>query len=112
MAKLTKWAVFMRAFLLSLIALQPGRIAAQSSAEVAAWAEAVSANTIDSFHRYLSEYPAGEFVGEAVTALRQLGAFGTAPTRQVQLPAAPAAPAAPAEPAGVPELPGSIEIYP
>ena len=74
MAKLSKWAIFMRAFIVALIASQPGRVDAQSRAEQSAWDQAQQQNTAQAYFRYLSLYPGGEFVSDALSALDRLGA--------------------------------------
>ncbi|MEM9320087.1 MAG: hypothetical protein AAGA70_13940 [Pseudomonadota bacterium] len=76
MAKLSKWAVFTRAFLMALIAASPARVGSQSSAEDQVWSEAQAANTTEGYNTYLSLHPDGAHVVEAVRALRSLGAFG------------------------------------
>lgn len=84
MAKLTRWAVFLRVFLLVLLAGQPGRAVAASAAEENAWRAAQSQNTAAGYYRYLARYPTGEYVSSAIAALARLGAMGqAAPGRQV-----------------------------
>ncbi len=75
MAKLTKFAIFTRAFLLALLAASPARVGGQSSDEEALWQRALEANNVEGYHAYLSIHPDGAYVLEAVDALRRLGAF-------------------------------------
>lgn len=98
MAELSRWAIFVRAFLLSLLAASPTRVGGQSSSEDAAWQTALSANTPDAYHAYLSQFPSGQYVGDAVTALRSLGAFGDRPRTRDIGDVAPSAPAGPTPP--------------
>ncbi|HLQ19438.1 MAG TPA: hypothetical protein VK146_10705 [Tabrizicola sp.] len=49
---------------------------AASRGEIQAWEAAVAQNTADAYYLYLSLYPAGDYVDEAVTALARLGAIG------------------------------------
>lgn len=80
MAKLTRWAIFWRAFLLTFVT---GSAVNADEIERAAWQKVLGDNTAASYYRYLSEYPAGEFVDQAISALSGLGAIGTQ-TRSVQ----------------------------
>ncbi len=75
MAQITKWALFWRALVLSLLFGQPA--ASQSDEETAAWNRAVESGQPEDFFRYLSQFPAGVFVDEAVDALSETGAIGT-----------------------------------
>lgn len=80
--KLSAWAIFTRAFLLSLFAAQPAKMGIAQSGEDALWRSAVAANTAQAYHDYLSQYPAGQHVGDAIVALQGLGAIqGGVPTR-------------------------------
>lgn len=83
MAKeISKWAIFLRAFLISLIAAQPAKMGNAQSGEEQAWRSAVQANTEQSYHDYLARYPAGSYVRDAIVALQRLGAIrGGVPTR-------------------------------
>lgn len=75
MAQITKWALFWRALVLTLVFGQPA--ISQSAEETDAWTQAVETGTPEAFFKYLSIYPAGVFVDEAVDALEVLGAIGT-----------------------------------
>lgn len=80
--KLSAWAIFTRAFLISLFATQPAKMGIAQSGEDAVWRSAVAANTPQAYHDYLSQYPAGQHVSDAIVALQGLGAIaGGAPTR-------------------------------
>ena len=50
---------------------------AADQAETQIWDDAISANTPDGYFNYLSRYPAGEFVEQAVQKLVELGAVST-----------------------------------
>ena len=89
MARVSRWASFWRAFIAVL--LGGSAVHAASQAEVNAWNAAVSANTTDGYHLYLSLYPAGDYVDEAIAALGRLGAVGTA-RRVDPIPASPSTP--------------------
>ena len=78
MAALSKWTIFIRAFLLALLAGQPARVGSQTPAEEEAWRDAQSANTPQAYLQYLSEFPASPRVQEAIEALRRTGALGSA----------------------------------
>ena len=85
MAKLSKWVVFTRAFLMALVAAGPSQVTGQSRSEEAIWAEAVQADNIQGYHIYLSLHPDGLYVLEAVAALPRLGAFdGGSPNPQTR----------------------------
>lgn len=80
MAKLTRLALFWRAFFLSLVF---GTSASADPEDDAAWAAARAANTPEAFYLYLSRFPAGIHVDAAVGALAQLGALrGLGPREQ------------------------------
>ncbi len=80
--KISRWAIFLRAFLISLLAAHPAKMGTAQSGEDQAWRSAVEANTAQSYHDYLSAYPAGDHVREAIIALQNLGAIrGGVPTR-------------------------------
>ena len=53
--------------------MQPAKMGSAQSSEEQSWQEALEANTPDAYHGYLSAYPAGEYVRDAVEALRKLG---------------------------------------
>ncbi|GAA0310375.1 hypothetical protein [Rhodovulum strictum] len=88
MAKVRRWAIFLRAFVLALIAVQPTRGGADSPGEDAAWRQAQARNTTQAYYEYLSRYPAGSYVQEAIDALDRLGALRSAPQTR-QMPATP-----------------------
>lgn len=75
MAKLTRLSLFVKVFLVALIASNPSRSVGQSASEEAEWQRALEANTAQAYHRYLSLFPAGEFVTDAIDALDRLGAI-------------------------------------
>ena len=75
MAKLTRWALFWRAFFLTAI-FGSGANAADD-AENRVWEDAVAANSAEAYYLYLSLYPAGEYVEAALGALTELGAMDT-----------------------------------
>lgn len=72
MAKLTRLALFWRAFFLSLVF---GTSAGADPEDDAAWAAARAADTPEAFYLYLSRFPAGIHVDAAVGALARLGAL-------------------------------------
>lgn len=75
MAKLSKWTIFLRAFLVVFLSASSARVVSADEAERAAWAEAQRLCNVDAFFTYLSRYPAGEHVGQALSALSELGAL-------------------------------------
>ncbi len=80
--KLSTWAIFLRAFFVSLLAMQPAKMGSAQSSEEQAWSSAMQSNTEQSYHDYLSQYPAGAHVRDAIVALQRLGAIrGGVPTR-------------------------------
>jgi hypothetical protein len=84
LAQLSRWAIFVRAFLIALLAGTPGRVAGAASDEVAAWTAATQSDSIDGYYSYLSRYPTGEYVDRAIAALVRLGAITQAPqVRQI-----------------------------
>ena len=75
MAKLTKWAVFWRAFFLTAFFGQSVNAADENEQRI--WRQAVESQAPEGFYLYLSLYPAGDFVDEAIQQLTALGAFAT-----------------------------------
>jgi hypothetical protein len=74
MATVSRLASFWKAFFAVLLS---GTFAsAASKSEMDAWEAAVSVNTADGYYQYLSLFPAGDYVDEAVAALSRLGAIG------------------------------------
>jgi hypothetical protein len=77
MARVGKLKSFMKAFFAVLLG---GTIAsAATQREVEAWEFARSQNTPEAYYLYLSLFPAGEYVDEALAILAGLGTF--APVR-------------------------------
>lgn len=85
MATISRLAVFWKVFFAVL--LGGSAASAASQAETSAWNAAVSANTPEAYYFYLSLYPAGGYVDDAIAALGRLGAVGT-PRRIGQVPPA------------------------
>lgn len=73
MAQLSKWTIFLRAFLVVFLSASSARVVTADDGESAAWAEAQRLCNADAFFTYLSRYPAGEHVGQALSALSELG---------------------------------------
>lgn len=95
MARVSRLASFWKAFFMTLIG---GSFAsAATRGEMQAWENAVSQNTADAYYLYLSLYPSGDYVDEAVTALARLGAIG-APRGILPVAPVPPRPARPAKP--------------
>jgi len=79
MATVSRLATFWKAFFLVLLG---GTLAsAANSGEIEAWEAARAQNSADAYYLYLSLFPAGEYVDEAIAALAKLGATG--PTREI-----------------------------
>ena len=77
-------AIFVKAFLIAFIAAQPTQVASASSREEEAWRRALAQNTASSYYDYLSRYPAGQYVEQAMDRLDRLGALKVMPrTRQM-----------------------------
>lgn len=76
MAQISKLAIFMRAFLMVFLAGTPMRGGAEDSGESAIWMGAVQEDTAEAYYTYLSRYPSGVYVEEAIAALIRLGALG------------------------------------
>lgn len=85
MATVSRLAVFWRVFFAALI----GGTAAGAAGpeETNAWNAAVAANTPEGYYLYLSLYPAGEYVDQAIDALGLLGSAG-APRQVAPVPPA------------------------
>ncbi len=92
MAAISRFALFWKMFFVALISGSAATAASQE--EVAAWNAAVSANTSDAYYLYLSLYPAGDYVDEALAALGTIGTTGA--PRQVEVPSQPTRPKPPA----------------
>lgn len=73
-AKLSKWAIFFRAFLVVFLSGTATRVVVADEGEQAAWADARRQCTADALFGYLSRYPSGEHVEQALSALSELGA--------------------------------------
>ncbi|MES2846111.1 MAG: hypothetical protein V4804_01620 [Pseudomonadota bacterium] len=95
MAQLSTFAIFMRAFLMVLLAGAPGRTVAADRAETEVWSQAMTSNSPEAYFLYLSRYPTGEFVELAVAALIRLGALGSQVTAPPPAAVAPVVPALP-----------------
>lgn len=78
MAQLSKWAIFLRAFLVVFLSGAGSHSATADQSEREAWDEARRLCSADGFFTYLSRYPAGAYVEEALTALSELGALQVA----------------------------------
>jgi hypothetical protein len=82
-AKLSRWAVFLRVFLVTLVAGQAGRSGAAEPPEIRAWEVATTEGTAAAYYGYLAQYPAGEYVDQAIRALIAIGAIQPDATRQI-----------------------------
>ncbi len=87
MARITKLALFWRAFLVTLIAGAPMNGNRAEANEAGDWARATSEGTKDAYIRYLRRNPAGQHIEDAINKLIGLGAVapGAPRTRDVQL---------------------------
>jgi len=74
MAAVTRLTTFWKAFFAVLLG---GSFASAATRETEVWQSAVSQNTADGYYQYLSLFPAGDYVDEAVAALGRLGAIST-----------------------------------
>jgi hypothetical protein len=74
MATVSRFASFWKAFFAVLMGGSFATAATRTDSE--AWQSAVSANTADGYYQYLSLFPAGDYVDEAVAALARIGAIG------------------------------------
>jgi hypothetical protein len=98
MARVSRWAIFLRAFLITLLAGSPAKVGSATADEIAAWEQAEDANTVAAYYAYLSRFPAGAYVDRAIAALVSLGAIAPAPAVR-QLPQQQARPSTPTPPA-------------
>jgi hypothetical protein len=101
MATVSRWAIFIRAFLITLLAGTPARVGSATPDEAAAWSTAAQSDSVAAYYDYLSRYPAGEYVDRAIAALIRLGAINRAapPTRTL-----------PQQPASTPRAPGATPV--
>lgn len=74
MARVSRLASFWKAFFLTL--LGGSFSSAATRGEIQAWESALAQNTPDAYYLYLSLYPAGDYVDDAIRALNRLGAIG------------------------------------
>ena len=74
MATLSKWAIFVRVFLITFLLGQGTRGAMAEGGERAAWDAANCIGTAAAYYAFLSRYPAGAYADEAVARLVELGA--------------------------------------
>lgn len=75
MATLTKWAIFMRAFMSALVA---GTVYSADKAEASEqvdWTQVQRTGTPEAFFLYLRRHPRGDHVTDALAALSTLGAL-------------------------------------
>jgi hypothetical protein len=83
-AKISRWAIFLRVFLVTLLMGQAGRVSPASPDEENAWSTAQSLDSPAGYYRYLQFYPAGEYIEAAISALIRLGAINEpVPGRQI-----------------------------
>lgn len=78
MARLSKWSIFLRAFLVVFLSGATSSSVNADEGERQAWDEAQRQCSADAFFTYLSRYPTGEHVDQALTALSDLGALKVA----------------------------------
>lgn len=92
MATVSRWAIFVRAFLITLLAGTPARVGSATPDETVAWSTAAQSDSVTAYYDYLSRYPAGAYVDRAIAALIRLGAIAPAAPQVRTLPrqAAPA----------------------
>lgn len=74
MAKLTKWAIFLRAFLATMMATSAYAQDEGLDDEAAEWAQVVRSGTAEAYFLYLRRYPRGLYVPDAMRALENLEA--------------------------------------
>ncbi len=104
MATVSRWAIFVRAFLITLLAGTPARVGSATPDETVAWSTAAQSDSVEAYYDYLSRYPAGTYVDRAIAALIRLGAIAPAVPQARTLPrqAAPSPTPVPAAPAPAP----------
>lgn len=90
MARVSRWVIFLRAFMVTLMVGSPAKVGSATSDEVAAWEQAESAGTVAAFYAYLSRYPTGAYVDRAISALIRLGAIAPSAPATRQVPQQPA----------------------
>ncbi len=84
MAALSRWTMFVRVFLVTLLVGTGGRSVADNVGERDAWKTANTIGTVAAFYAFLSRYPAGSYADDAVEKLVALGAMkSTKATRQL-----------------------------
>lgn len=86
MATVSRWAIFVRAFLITLLVGTPARVGSATPDETVAWTTAAQSDSIPAYYDYLSRYPAGEYVDRAISALIRLGAIAPAAPQVRTLP--------------------------
>lgn len=79
MAKLTKWAIFLRAFLAAMVASSAYGQVEGFEDESAEWSQVQRTGTAEAYFLYLRRHPRGAYVAEAMQALEQLELTGRAP---------------------------------
>lgn len=65
--------------MVAFIAAQPTRVGGASPGEDQAWQQALSQNSAQAYYEYLSRFPAGSYVQDAIDALERLGALRVTP---------------------------------
>ncbi len=79
MAKLTKWAIFLRAFLATMLASSALAQEEGLDDEAAEWSQVVRSGTAEAYFLYLRRYPRGIDVPDAMRALENLEAAPGSP---------------------------------
>ncbi|MFZ1339038.1 MAG: hypothetical protein WAS26_08310 [Paracoccaceae bacterium] len=85
MATVSRWTSFLRAFFAVLLSGSAASAAGTDESET--WSAAMSADTAEAYYHYLSLFPAGDYVDDAVAALARLGVIG-APRKIAPVPPA------------------------
>ncbi|MEX0969843.1 MAG: hypothetical protein WD046_05285 [Paracoccaceae bacterium] len=82
--KISVWAMFLRAFLLTLFTgSQISQTQAQGNTDNQAWSYAASIGTAAAMREYLRAYPTGAHIEEAIRLLIALGEIGPGTTPYV-----------------------------
>jgi hypothetical protein len=83
MAQVSRWIVFFRAFMVTLILGVPTTGARAQATDGEDWAGSVQEGTAEGYYRYLRRNPTGQHIQEAISALRRLGALGSGSVRAI-----------------------------
>jgi hypothetical protein len=83
MAHVSRWLVFFRAFMITLLVGVPTSGGRAQATDGEDWSRSVQEGSAEGYYRYLRRNPTGQHIQEAIDALRRLGALGGSSVRSL-----------------------------